>query len=105
MDSCGGSSGQRAKGGGGQRASESAGGRVAAGGGGVYGREEVSALKGIFNLYDAENTGTIAVKELEGILQKVGHSPGAYYTINNSHQMEATLHVNSCDQCMLYTVK
>lgn len=43
---------------------------------GVYGREEVSALKGIFNLYDAENTGTIGVKELEGILQKVGHNPG-----------------------------
>ncbi|CAM9524100.1 unnamed protein product, partial [Hapterophycus canaliculatus] len=37
-----------------------------------YGREEVSALRGIFNLYDAENTGTIGVKELEGILQKVG---------------------------------
>lgn len=47
-----------------------------AGGQGVYGREEVSALKGIFNLYDAENTGTIGVKELEGILQKVGHNPG-----------------------------
>lgn len=43
---------------------------------GVYGREEVSALRGIFNLYDAENTGTIGVKELEGILQKVGHNPG-----------------------------
>eukprot|EP00752_Nemacystus_decipiens_P001538 g1507.t1 len=65
-----------------QRTSASAG---AAGGGtqaktrsdgqGVYGREEVSALKGIFNLYDAENTGTIGVKELEGILQKVGHNP------------------------------
>lgn len=51
---------------------------VQAGGGGqgVYGREEVSALKGIFSLYDAENTGTIGVKELEGILQKVGHNPG-----------------------------
>lgn len=47
------------------------------GGQGVYGREEVSALKGIFSLYDAENTGTIGVKELEGILQKVGHNPGA----------------------------
>lgn len=47
------------------------------GGQGVYGREEVSALKGIFNLYDAENTGTIGIKELEGILQKVGHNPGA----------------------------
>lgn len=44
--------------------------------GDTYGREEVSALKGIFNLYDAENTGTIGVNELEGILQKVGHSPG-----------------------------
>ncbi len=43
---------------------------------GVYGREEVSALKGIFNLYDAESTGTIGVKELESILQKVGHNPG-----------------------------
>lgn len=48
----------------------------ARGGQGVYGREEVSALKGIFNLYDAENTGTIGVQELEGILQKVGHNPG-----------------------------
>lgn len=76
---------------------------MAAGGGGVYGREEVSALKGIFNLYDAENTGTIAVKELEGILQKVGHSPGAYYT--SSHQMEAALHVNTCAQYMVYAVK
>ncbi|CAN0462050.1 unnamed protein product [Ectocarpus sp. 12 AP-2014] len=46
-----------------------------AGGQEVYGREEVSALKGIFNLYDAENTGTIGVEELEGILQKVGHNP------------------------------
>ena len=46
------------------------------GGQGVYGREEVSALKGIFNLYDAESTGTIGVKELESILQKVGHNPG-----------------------------
>lgn len=46
------------------------------GGQGVYGKEEVSALKGIFDLYDAENTGTIGVKELEGILQKVGHNPG-----------------------------
>lgn len=44
--------------------------------GGVYGREEVSALKGIFNLYDAESTGTIGIQELEGILQKVGHNPG-----------------------------
>lgn len=43
---------------------------------GVYGREEVSALKGIFNLYDAEETGTIGIKELEGILEKVGYSPG-----------------------------
>lgn len=44
--------------------------------GGVYGREEVSALKGIFNLYDTEETGTIGIKELEGILQKVGYNPG-----------------------------
>lgn len=43
---------------------------------GSYGREEVSALKGIFNLYDAEETGTIGIKELEGILQKVGYNPG-----------------------------
>lgn len=66
-----------------QRTSASAGAAVGgiqtqtrSGGQGVYGREEVSALKGIFNLYDAENTGTIGVKELEGILQKVGHNPG-----------------------------
>lgn len=45
-------------------------------GGGTYGREEVSALKGIFHLYDAENTGMIRVNELEGILEKVGHSSG-----------------------------
>lgn len=50
------------------------------GGQGVYGREEVSALKGIFNLYDAENTGTIGVRELEGILQKVGHNPGKRFS-------------------------
>lgn len=50
--------------------------QAGSGGQGVYGREEVSALKGIFSLYDAENTGTIGVKELEGILQKVGHNPG-----------------------------
>lgn len=47
---------------------------------GVYGREEVSALKGIFNLYDAEETGTIGIKELEGILQKVGYHPGEIRT-------------------------
>ncbi|CAM9298428.1 unnamed protein product, partial [Choristocarpus tenellus] len=46
-----------------------------AGGGSIYGREEVSTLRGIFSLYDAENTGTIALGELEGILQKVGHEP------------------------------
>lgn len=46
------------------------------GGSGTYGQEEVTALKGIFNLYDAENTGTIGINELEGILQKVGHNPG-----------------------------
>lgn len=43
---------------------------------GIYGKEEVSTLKGIFNLYDAENTGTIGINELEGILYKVGHSQG-----------------------------
>lgn len=66
-----------------QRTSASAGAAVGGiqaqtrgGGQGVYGREEVSALKGIFNLYDAENTGTIGVQELEGILRKVGHNPG-----------------------------
>lgn len=47
---------------------------------GSYGREEVSALKGIFNLYDAEETGTIGIKELEGILQKLGYNPGEIRT-------------------------
>lgn len=56
------------------------------GGQGVYGREEVSALKGIFNLYDAENTGTIGVKELEGILQKVGHNPGERRLVSTEAQ-------------------
>lgn len=66
----------------GHRGSASAGAGAGGGGGGrraaggVYGREEVSALRGIFKLYDAEETGTIGIKELEGILQKVGYNPG-----------------------------
>eukprot|EP00904_Undaria_pinnatifida_P006095 jgi/Undpi1/2615/HiC_scaffold_13.g05994.m1 len=65
----------------GHRGSASAGAGAGGGGGGrraaggVYGREEVSALRGIFKLYDAEETGTIGIKELEGILQKVGYNP------------------------------
>lgn len=58
--------------------------------GGTYGREEVSALKGIFSLYDAENTGTIGVKELEGILQKVGHSPGEPLALLGSQSVLCT---------------
>lgn len=76
-----------------QRTSTSAGAAVGgtqvqtrSGGQGVYGREEVSALKGIFNLYDAENTGTIGVKELEGILQKVGHNPGERRLVSTEAQ-------------------
>lgn len=42
----------------------------------VYGPEEISTLRGIFSLCGAQHTGTVAVKDLEGILQKVGYSPG-----------------------------
>lgn len=73
----GGGGGELAAGSGGGCVSFSAG--VGAGttrAGGTYGKEEVSAMKGIFNLYDADNSGTIGMKELEAILQKVGHSPG-----------------------------
>lgn len=43
---------------------------------GTYGREEITALRGIFDLYDVEKKGTIGVKELEAILQKMGHNAG-----------------------------
>lgn len=56
---------------------------------GIYGKEEVSTLKGIFNLYDAENTGTIGINELEGILYKVGHSQGE--TISYTDKQPAQL--------------
>lgn len=42
----------------------------------VYGPEEIATLRGIFGLCDVEHTGTVAVRDLDGILQKVGHSPG-----------------------------
>lgn len=42
----------------------------------VYGPEEISTLRGIFGLCDVEHTGTVAVRDLNGILQKIGHSPG-----------------------------
>lgn len=45
---------------------------------GMYSRDEVAALKGIFSLYDTENTGSIGVSNLEGILQKVGHNAGEF---------------------------
>lgn len=43
---------------------------------GMYSRDEVAALRGIFSLYDTENTGSIGVSDMEGILQKVGHNAG-----------------------------
>lgn len=43
---------------------------------GTYSKEEIAALKSIFDLYDAEDTGMIPITELEGILQKLGHSAG-----------------------------
>lgn len=43
-------------------------------GSGTYSREEISALRGIFSLYDVEATGCINLAELEGVLSKVGHT-------------------------------
>ena len=43
---------------------------------GFYGSEDMSALKEIFSLYDIDKKGTVAINDLEGILQKVGHSSG-----------------------------
>jgi Ca2+-binding EF-hand superfamily protein len=40
----------------------------------AYSKEELSALRGIFALYDPDGSGAIAVRELEGLLQKIGHS-------------------------------
>ena len=39
-----------------------------------YSKEELSALRGIFALYDPDGSGAISVRELEGLLQKIGHS-------------------------------
>ena len=40
----------------------------------AYSKEELSALRGIFALYDPDGSGAISVRELEGLLQKIGHS-------------------------------
>ncbi|GMI40221.1 hypothetical protein TrCOL_g2121 [Triparma columacea] len=39
-----------------------------------YSREEVSALKGLFSLYDTDDSGYISVKEVDALLQKIGRS-------------------------------
>jgi hypothetical protein len=40
-----------------------------------YSEEERSALKGIFDLYDRDQIGTIASSDLGAILEKIGRSP------------------------------
>jgi Ca2+-binding EF-hand superfamily protein len=40
-------------------------------GGATYSREEVTALQGIFSLYDADHSGRITVQELSAVLSKV----------------------------------
>ena len=40
-----------------------------------YSDEERSALKGIFDLYDREQSGSIASSDLGAILEKIGRSP------------------------------
>ena len=40
-----------------------------------YSEEERSALKGIFDLYDREQSGAIASSDLGAILEKIGRSP------------------------------
>ena len=39
---------------------------------GRYSREEISALRGIFALYDPDGTGSIQKGDLEGLLEKIG---------------------------------
>ena len=38
----------------------------------AYSKEEVSALRGIFALYDPDGTGEIGSADLESLLQKIG---------------------------------
>ena len=38
----------------------------------AYSKEEVSALRGIFALYDPDGTGEIGSNDLENLLQKIG---------------------------------
>ena len=38
----------------------------------AYSKEEISALRGIFALYDPDGTGEISSADLESLLQKIG---------------------------------
>ena len=40
----------------------------------TYSREEISALRGIFSLYDTDDSGHISTRELEAVLQKIGRT-------------------------------
>ena len=40
----------------------------------TYSREEISALKGIFSLYDTDDSGYISTTELTAVLAKIGRT-------------------------------
>ena len=59
--------------------------------GSAFSKEELSALRGIFALYDPDGTGSISVKELESLLQKIGHSTGSAADITEATKQEGVI--------------
>jgi hypothetical protein len=55
-------------------------GGVAGGGGYKYSREEVTALKSLFDSVDRDRTGRIHINQLPGLLSKLGKDEGTFFS-------------------------